>query len=147
VEPSRQPRHNGAVNRDERIAALGRVPLFSEANKKTLRAVEQVVHERGFEAGWTIAAEGGEAIGFFVIEEGEAEVSVDGKLVQKLGPGDYFGEIALLGRGSRTASVRALTAMRCLTIDSWDFRPLVRSNPDLSWALLEALATRLASSG
>jgi ATP-binding cassette subfamily B protein len=72
-------------------------------------------------------------------------VTVGGEQVAHLQPGDHFGEIALLGQGARTASVRALTDMRCLTIDSWHFRPLVKANPDLSWSLLEELARRLAN--
>jgi CRP-like cAMP-binding protein len=92
-----------------------------------------------------IAEEGKAGIGFFIIDEGEAEVIVGGKPVGRLGPGDHFGEIALLGQGPRTASVRALTSMRCLMIDSWHFRPLVQANPDLSWSLLEELAKRVVS--
>lgn len=136
-------RHNAPMTRDERIAALARVSLFSEVDRKTLRSIEAVLHERTFEAGWTMAEEGKEGIGFFVIEEGEAEVSVGGASVARLRPGDHFGEIALLGQGPRTASVRALTDIHCFSIDSWHFRPLVKANPDLSWALLEALVKQV----
>ena len=125
------------------MAALSRVPLFSGLNRKTLRSIEGVLHNRTFETGWTIAEEGKAGIGFFIIEEGEADVSVGGESVARLRPGDYFGEVALLGQGPRTASVRALTDMRCLMIDSWHFQPLVKANPDLSWSLLEALAKRV----
>ena len=133
------------MTRDERIAALTLVPLFAGVDRKTLRSIEAMLNERAFESGHTIAEEGKEGIGFFIIEEGEAEVSVGGKPVGRLQPGDYFGEIALLGQGTRTASVRALTDMRCLMINSWHFRPLVKSNPDLSWTLLEELAKRVAA--
>jgi CRP-like cAMP-binding protein len=131
------------VTRDERLAALAGVPLFAGLDKKALRSVEGVLHERAFEAGLTMAEEGKPGLGFFIVDEGEAEVMVGGEAVARLGPGDYFGEIALLGQGPRTASVRALTTVRCFYVDGWHFRPLVKANPDLSWALLEALAKRL----
>ena len=124
------------MKRDERIAALARVPLFSGADRKTLRSVEAMLHERTFEADATMAEEGEQGVCFFVIESGEAEVSVGGKSVRRLGPGDHFGELALLNEGRRTSTVRALTNMRCFTIDGWDFKPLVKANPDLSWGSL-----------
>jgi CRP/FNR family transcriptional regulator, cyclic AMP receptor protein len=133
----------GAMTRDERIEALRRVSLFASLDKKTLRSIADLLHERTFEPGWMIAEQGKEGIGFFVIEDGEAEVLVEGSTVRRLVPGDHFGEIALLGQGPRTASVRSVTAMRCLTLDGWHFRPLVKGNPELSWALLEALARQV----
>jgi len=131
------------MTRDERIAALGRVPLFSGADRKTLRSVEAMLHERTFEADSTMAEEGKQGVCFFVIESGEAEVSVGGRSVRRLGPGDHFGELALLNEGRRMATVRALTNMRCFTIDGWDFRPLVKASPDLSWGLFEGLAKQV----
>ena len=133
------------MQRDERIAALGRVPLFSGADRNTLRSLEAILHERTFDANSTLAEEGTAGVCFFVIESGEAEVSVSGKSVRRLGPGDHFGELALLNEGRRTSTVRALTTMRCFTIDGWDFRPLVKANPDLSWGLLEGLAKQVVS--
>ena len=131
------------MKRDERIAALARVPLFADVNRKTLRSIDKKLSERTFPAGTTVATQGKLAIGFFIIAEGEAEVTVDGKPVRHLRAGDYFGEIALLGQGPRSATVTATTDMRCLEIDAWHFRPIVKSNPDLSWALLETLAKRV----
>ena len=131
------------MTRDERVAALARVPLFSGADRKTLRSVEALLHDRTFEAHSTLAEEGTPGVCFFVIESGEAEVSVGGKSVRRLGAGDHFGELALLNEGRRTSTVRALTTMRCFTIDGWDFRPIVKGNPDLSWGLLEGVAKQV----
>ena len=131
------------MKRDERIAALARVPLFSGADRNTLRSLEAILHERTFDANSTLAEEGTAGVCFFVIASGEAEVSIGGKSVRRLGSGDHFGELALLNEGRRTSTVRALTTMRCFTIDGWDFRPLVKANPDLSWGLLEGLAKQL----
>ena len=134
------------MTRDERIAALARVSLFSDLDRKALRSVEAVLHERAFEAGQTMTEEGKDGLGFFVVYDGELEVSVGGQSVSRLRPGDYFGEIALLGQGPRTASVRAVTDVRCFYIDGWEFGPLVKATPDLSWALLQSLARRLVGS-
>jgi CRP-like cAMP-binding protein len=131
------------MSRDDRIAELARVPIFAGLDRKELRSIEKVLHERTFEPGWTIAEEGKEGVGFFVIETGDVEVSLAGEVVARLGPGDHFGELALLGRGPRTASVRALTTVRCFFIDGWNFHSLVKTSSGLSSALLESLATRL----
>ena len=130
------------MTRNERVADLARVPLFAQLDPKELRSIEKVLHERTFSSDWTIAEEGKEGVAFFVIQQGEVEVSLAGQVVAQLGPGDHFGEIALLGKGPRTASVRALTDVSCYVIDGWDFRSLVKTNAGLSWALLETLAAR-----
>ena len=83
-------------------------------------------------------------IGFFVITEGTARVSADGNELAVLGPGDHFGEIALLGDRVRTATVTAETALQTLVTTVWEFRGFVKSNPDAAWKLLEHLAGLLA---
>jgi CRP-like cAMP-binding protein len=87
-----------------------------------------------------LTAEGEEGVGFFVIESGTAQVSVGGQDRRLLGPGDYFGEIALIIDGPRTATVTAQTPVRCWGLTSWEFRPLVRENAAVAWRLVEALA-------
>ena len=99
--------------------------------------------ERIFKAGDTIANEGQTGIGFFVIEEGEASVSVGGQERASLGPGDHFGEIALIDDGARTATVTAKSDLRTYGITSWEFRPLVEQNASLAWKLLQQMAKRL----
>jgi CRP-like cAMP-binding protein len=84
-------------------------------------------------------------IGFFLIREGEASVSVDGAEVARLGPGDYFGELGLIREGTRMATVTAQSRLRCLELASWDFREFVKDNPDASWKLLQHLVDLLAA--
>ena len=76
-------------------------------------------------------------VGFFIVAEGEAAVSVDGQEVARLGPGDHFGELALISEDVRAATVTAATRLRCLVIAFWDFRRFARENPDVSWKLLQ----------
>jgi CRP-like cAMP-binding protein len=87
--------------------------------------------------------EGSGAAAFFLIDSGEASVSCKGVHLSKLGPGDCFGEIALIDGGHRTATVTATTDMVCYGITFWEFRPLVERNGEIGWKLLQALAKRL----
>ena len=86
--------------------------------------------ERQFDTGDTIASEGSTGIGFFIIDEGEATVSVHGEDVNTLAHGDHFGEVALIDDGARTATITAKTPLKCYGITSWEFRPLVESNAE-----------------
>jgi CRP/FNR family transcriptional regulator, cyclic AMP receptor protein len=132
----------------EAVDALSRVPLLSGLNKRELERLARDFSERVFPAGSTVVEEGQErGIGFFVIAEGKATVSVDGKEVQRLGSGDHFGEIALVGDRVRTATVTAETDLRCLVMTVWDFRSFVRGDPDVAWKLLQHLAGLLSETG
>jgi CRP-like cAMP-binding protein len=92
-----------------------------------------------------VTSEGAGGIGFFVIEEGEAKVSVGGQERRRLGPGDYFGEVALLTDSPRTATIVADTELRCYGMTSWDFKPLVESHSSIAWKLLQAMAKNYQS--
>ncbi|MEX2211079.1 MAG: cyclic nucleotide-binding domain-containing protein [Gaiellaceae bacterium] len=130
---------------ENRIDLLKKVPLFADVERRDLKDIANTMKERRFSAGQVIATEGQSGVGFFVIEEGEASVEVDGKEVARLGPGDYFGEIALIAEAARTATVTAESDISALGLTSWEFRPLVETNASIAWKLLEALAKRLAS--
>jgi len=95
---------------------------------------------RVFNAGETVTAEGQTGVGFFVIEEGEATVTVAGDERRKLGPGDYFGEVALLNDSARTATITADSELRCYGLTSWEFRPLVETHGSIAWKLLQAMS-------
>ncbi len=123
--------------------SLSQVPLFSGVNPKQLKKLSEGMAEREFSEGDEIATEGKSGVGFFVIEDGNATVSVDGEIVRTLGPGEYFGEIALIDSGPRSATVVATTDLRCRGMTAWEFRPFVQSNPEVAWSLLEALTARL----
>jgi CRP/FNR family cyclic AMP-dependent transcriptional regulator len=122
---------------------LSRVPLFAEVPRRDLDRLASNMVERTFPAGRTVTSEGEPGIGFFVIEDGTATVSVKGEKVGELKSGDYFGEIALIDRGRRSATVVADTDLRCRGMSAWEFRPLVQESPEMAWPMLEALVKRL----
>jgi CRP/FNR family cyclic AMP-dependent transcriptional regulator len=119
------------------------VPLFEALSDKELDSLARSLKERSFTAGQDLTSEGAGGVGFFLIESGEAVVSVDGSERRTLGPGDYFGELALLDRGPRTATITAKTDGKAYGLTAWEFKPLVESNPALAWSLLQQLAARI----
>jgi CRP-like cAMP-binding protein len=119
------------------------VPLFSGLDDDELSRVASEFRERSFGEGDRIAIEGAEGLTFFVIEEGEVSIVAQGVEVARLGPGDHLGEIALIDRGPRTATVTALGPVRAHMLPIWSFRPIVEASPELGWKLLESLAQRL----
>ena len=125
------------------VELLQRIPLFSGLKPRELERLGGSFKERTFNAGDTVAAEGEGGAGFFVIESGEAAVAVGGEERGRLGPGDYFGDIALIDMGSRTATVTAQSDLHCYGLTFWDFRPLVESDARIAWPLLQAMAKRL----
>jgi CRP/FNR family transcriptional regulator, cyclic AMP receptor protein len=125
------------------IDVLQRVPLFADFDEDELKRLARSFKDRTFEAGHAVTSEGKGGAGFFVIETGEATISVRGEERGKYGPGDYFGEIALIDEGGRSATITADTELRCYGLTSWEFRPLVESNASIAWKLLETMAKRL----
>jgi CRP-like cAMP-binding protein len=122
---------------------LAKVPLFSGLEGRDLQRIASSFKQRDYSAGDTIASEGSGAAGFFVIGDGSAKVTVGGEERATLGPGDYFGEIALLDEGARTATVTADTDMTTYAMTVWEFRPIVETDPRIAWKLVQALAHRL----
>jgi len=117
---------------------LKRVPLFACLSKRELKRLAQHFRERSLPRGSTPVREGTmSGVGFFVIADGEAAVSVDGSVVTTLGPGDHFGEVALVSKAKRTATVTATTDLRLLEVAFYDFREFALSNPDVTWKLLQ----------
>jgi CRP-like cAMP-binding protein len=122
---------------------LKRVPLFSGLDDRELEQIAVTMRERKYAAGDTVTEEGSGGAGFFVVGEGEAEVTVDGEPRGTISANDYFGEIALLTGSDRTATITAKTDMVCWGMTPWDFRPLVESNSAIAWKLLTAMAEKL----
>jgi CRP/FNR family transcriptional regulator len=122
---------------------LKQVPLFSGLDEKELQAIASSMRERKFRAGDTVTQEGAGGVGFFVVGSGEADVNVGGETKGSVGPGDYFGEIALINESPRTATLTARTDMICYGMTPWDFRPLVESNSAIAWKLLTAMAEKM----
>jgi CRP/FNR family cyclic AMP-dependent transcriptional regulator len=127
------------------VDLLHRVPLFAELKPKELEKLRSSFKERTFPEGEDVASEGETGGGgrFFVIESGEAIVSVHGEERGRLGPGDYFGDVAMIDRGERTATIHAASDLKCYSLTFWDFRPLVESDARIAWPLLQVMAKRL----
>jgi CRP-like cAMP-binding protein len=126
------------------IELLHNVPLFSDLKPKELKRIAKAMTDKRVAAGEIVTEEGKKGVGFFVIESGTAKVSIGGEEKRTLGPGDYFGEIALISDIPRTATITAETPLRCWGIAPWDFRPLVEENASVAWKLLDHVATLVA---
>jgi CRP/FNR family transcriptional regulator len=122
---------------------LRRVPLFGDLSDRELKSIAQSFKESTFEAGDVIAAEGKGGVGFFVIGAGEVTYTMHGEKLGSGGPGDYFGEIALIDDGPRSASVTAASDVTAYGLTSWEFRPFVEENASIAWRLLLVMARRL----
>jgi CRP-like cAMP-binding protein len=125
------------------IESLRNVPLFVELDERELEQLARQMHERRFPEGADVTSEGAGGAGFFVIAEGNADVAVGGEHRASIGPGDFFGEIALIDTGVRSASITASSDLLCYGLTAWEFRPFVEENPKVAWALLQTLAGRL----
>jgi CRP/FNR family transcriptional regulator, cyclic AMP receptor protein len=123
--------------------SLREVPLFADLSSRDLRRLADSMQELSFAPGRQIVAEGKGGVGFFVILEGTARVSQGGEDRGTLTAGDYFGEMALIDGDDRMASVHAETDLRCAAMTPWTFRPFVKEQPDIAWALLTVLVKRL----
>ena len=130
---------------DELTDRIKSVPLFSEFSDKELQRVAAIAKEVQFVAGKEIAKQGESGVGFHMIVEGEATVSVDGKEHASLQPGTYFGEMSLLDGGPRSATVSAKSDLKTVSLTSWDFNALLDQYPELARKLLIQLCKRLRS--
>ena len=125
------------------VEVIERVPLFANMSARDIEGIAALFKERRFVAGETITKEGAGGAAFFVIESGQATVSVGGRQRAELKEGDYFGEIALIDEGARSATVTASSDLVCYGLTYWEFRPLVQQNATIAWNLLQTLAKRL----
>jgi CRP/FNR family transcriptional regulator, cyclic AMP receptor protein len=121
------------------IDVLARVPLFADLGEDDLRRIASVFKERRFADGETVIQRGSGAAAFYVIDSGEANVFVEGSRTRVLNAGDYFGEMALIDAGTRTATVIAATELICSGVTFWDFRPIVEENGAIGWKLMQSL--------
>jgi CRP/FNR family transcriptional regulator, cyclic AMP receptor protein len=125
------------------VEILRRVRLFADLDTREIEDIALLFKERRFPAGETIIREGSGGAAFFVIESGEVSVTIGGDPRATLGPGDYFGEIALIDQGARIATVTATTDLVCHGLTLWEFKPLVEENGVIGWKLLQTLAREL----
>lgn len=122
---------------------LAQVPIFAGCSKRELAIIARAAKEVTHKEGTVIAREGERGIGLFLILEGQCNVSIGGKTKARLGPGDFFGEVALLDGGPRTATVTATTLVRLVGITGWVFRGLLMEHPSIALRTLESVAGRL----
>jgi CRP-like cAMP-binding protein len=132
---------------DEIVSFLARVPLFKSLNKRQLESLAKVAHHDRFEAGAEIVAQGESGVGLYVIASGKANVvhnEPDGTtpVVNILNPTDFFGELAMLSEGPRTASVVATEDTECLVITRWNFLALAKKDAEMAVVIMEELARR-----
>ena len=136
-------RSTGSPVENRPVEVIERVPLFDNMSQRDIEGIAALFKERRFVAGETITKEGAGGAAFFVIESGNATVSVGGRQRRTLTEGDYFGEIALIDEGARSATITASTDLVCYGLTYWEFRPLVQHNAAIAWNLLQTLAMRL----
>ena len=136
------------LSRAETAQLLSAVPLFSHCSKRELAAIARLAHELDLPEGHTLIKEDARvAYSFFILVDGGAEVRRGSGRVAKLGPGDFFGELALILQRPRTATVTLTTRSRLLAISAHNFQPLLKRSPGIQLKLLEVLAERLPGPG
>jgi CRP-like cAMP-binding protein len=123
---------------------LARAPLFEALDEEQQRQVASWFHVEHASEGVLLCGEGCHGYTFFVLTEGTADVTAEGEQLSTLGPGDYFGEVAILGSGRRTASVTSTSPVRLLVMFGTEFRRLEATYPEIASRLTEAMQSRLA---
>jgi CRP-like cAMP-binding protein len=132
------------LGKDAKVELLKKVPLFSKLNKQGLQKVAQIADELDLPAGKEMATEGDRGREFFVLLDGEAEVTKQGSRINTMRKGDFFGEIALVTKMPRTATVTATSDVDVLVITERDFDSLLKKTPEIGRDIAEALAERVA---
>ena len=132
------------LGHNTKIDLIKRVPLFSSASKQELAEIASIADEIDLPEGRTVIKEGDSGREFFVLIDGTAEVERGGKKVASIGPGDFFGEISLIAKTPRNATITTTSPVRALVITDRAFRQLLDHSPQISIGVLTALAERLA---
>ena len=129
--------------RDRFYAHLAEVPMFSACTKKELTEVGRHVEEIRFNEGEVLVREGDKAEEFFVLASGKARLTRGGRELAVLGAGDWFGELALLDKAPRNATITAVTPVEVFVLSQRSFRGLLAEVPTMSWRLMTGMARRL----
>ena len=132
------------LGKDGKVKLIEKVPLFSRLSKKELEDVARIADELDLPSGKDMATEGDRGREFFVLLEGEADVRKGDQSINTMRKGDFFGEIALVTKMPRTATVTATTDVRVLVINERDFATLLKNSPEIGRNVAEALAERIA---
>ena len=132
------------LGRNAKVELIQRVPLFARCSRRELNEIASIADEIDLPENKELIREGDRGREFFVLLEGSAEVRKDGRTINTLEQGDFFGEIALVSRSPRTATVTTTSPVRALVITDRSFRSLLEHSPQIQLKVLEALAERLA---
>jgi cAMP-dependent protein kinase regulator len=132
------------LGRDAKTDLIKSVPLFSRCSRGQLAEIAAIADEIDLPEGKELMTQGDRGREFFILLDGAAEVTQDGERINELGPGDFFGEIALVWQAPRTATVTTTSPARALVITDRSFRGLLDHQPEIKQGVLEALAARLA---
>jgi CRP/FNR family cyclic AMP-dependent transcriptional regulator len=128
---------------DAVVEMLQKAPLWSGLTERELKVVARSFRELKYKTGDVIVRKGEAGVGFYLIADGNVEVRSDGRVLSKLGPGQYFGEMSLLDGQPRSADVVALEPLRCLALTSWSFKSMVSEHPKMALKLLQESVRRL----
>ena len=129
----------------ETVEALGKVDLFAGLSPRALKKVAAATKTATHPTGKLLTKEGDGGVAFHLLRSGSAEVVVGGTVVRTLGPGDYFGDLALIDGKPRSATVRTTAQTATTTLVAWEFTPLLDSEPEIAKALLLVMCARLRS--
>lgn len=132
------------LRRDAKTQLISRVPLFAHCSKKELAAVAGIADEIDLREGTELTREGAPGREFLILVEGTADVLKKGRKINSLKSGDFFGEIALVHRTPRTATVKATSPVRALVVTDRNFRTLLERSSEIQLKVLQALAERVA---
>jgi CRP/FNR family transcriptional regulator, cyclic AMP receptor protein len=128
---------------DPKVQVLRSVPLFSGCTDKELQEISKMTKEVEFKQGKQICKQGQTGLGLHVITDGETKVVINGRTRRRLGPGAFFGEMALLDNGPRTADVIAESAVSTLSLSAWDFKEVIGHHPTIAMKVLQEMSSRL----
>jgi CRP/FNR family transcriptional regulator, cyclic AMP receptor protein len=132
------------LRKNAKVELIKGVPLFAECSRKELSEVAGIADEIDLREGKELTKQGSAGREFFVLVEGTADVKKGSRRVNRLGPGDFFGEISLIRHSPRTATVVATSPVRTLVITERSFRALLEHQPGIQTKVMSALAARLA---
>ena len=132
------------LRRNQKVELIRKAPLFAHCSKRELEQIAQIADEIDLREGKEMTRQGAPGREFFVLLEGSADVMKDGRRINTLGAGDFFGEIALVSDTPRTATVTAISPVRALVVTDRAFRRLLNEQPQIAAKVLQALAERLA---
>jgi CRP-like cAMP-binding protein len=132
------------LRKNAKTELIARVPLFAHCSRRELSEVAGIADEIDLREGKELTKEGAPGREFFVLVEGTADVVKNGRKINSLGAGDFFGEIALVHQSPRTATVKATSPVRALVVTERSFRRLLEEMPEIQRKVLAALAERVA---